>query len=377
MRSEIPFIKPKFPHSSEIATDIDAIVRANWYTNFGPKEQQFSRALEAHVGGGVHVATLANGTLALIAAISCIIGRGNRDRFILMPSFTFIAVPQAAIWNNYRPWFIDIDPANWQPSVGSARAVLEASRDKIAGILVPNVFGVGNPDIGSWEQLSAEWGLPLIIDSAAGFGSKYREGELVGARGMCEIFSFHATKPFAIGEGGALTSRDPYLVDRVRGFQNFGFDETRSSHLLGMNGKLSEIGAAIGIRQLAGLENRLAGRREIFEGYRHRLEPKGLTFQPNAEKSSHWCASVSAESPSVKRLIIDSLKLQGIQVRDYYNPALHLHPYFLHASENYQSGGLEVTDDICSRIISLPIHDNMNALDFERVVVAVSEGMER
>jgi len=375
MRSEIPFIKPKFPRSSEIATDIDEIVQANWYTNFGPKEQQFSRALEAYLGRGVHVATLANGSLALVAAISSIIGRGNRDLFILMPSFTFIAVPQAAMWNNYRPWFIDIDPTNWQPSVASARAVLEASRDKIAGILVPNVFGVGNPDIGNWEQLSSEWGLPLIIDSAAGFGSTYREGELVGARGMCEIFSFHATKPFAIGEGGALASRDLNLVNRVRGFQNFGFDETRRSQLLGLNAKLSEIGAAIGVRQLAGLDSRLASRREIFKGYRRHLERECLTFQPNAEQSSLWCASICTESPSVKKSIMNNLEMQNIQARDYYNPALHLQPYFSYSPENYEAGELKVTGDICSRIISLPIHDNMDVRDFERVVGAVLEGM--
>lgn len=377
MRSEIPFIKPNFPRSSDIATDIDEIVQTNWFSNFGPKERHFSRALEAYLGQGVHVTTLANGTLALIAAISSTIGRGKRDRFILMPSFTFIAVPQAAIWNNYRPWFIDIDPATWQPSVASARSILETSRDKIAGILLPNVFGVGNPHIGDWERLSSEWDLPLIIDSAAGFGSTYSGGELVGARGTCEIFSFHATKPFAIGEGGALVSRDSKLVDRVCGFQNFGFDQTRKSLLLGMNGKLSEISAAIGIRQLDGLDNRLASRRAIFNRYRRHLEGKGFTFQPNAELSSHWCASICAESSAVKNSVMVNLELLGIQARDYYNPGLHLHPYFSQNRENYEATGLDVTNDICSRIISLPIHDRMNARDFERVVVAVSEGMLR
>ncbi len=126
-----------------------------------------------------------------------------------MPSFTFVAVAQAALWAGYRPWFIDIDADTWQPSAPSARAVLECSRDRVAGILLANVFGVGNPQVGAWEDLAAQWDLPIVIDSAAGFGSAYADGERLGGRGACEIFSFHATKPFAIGEGGALVSSRP------------------------------------------------------------------------------------------------------------------------------------------------------------------------
>src|ERR1700733_911757 len=202
MSSEIPFIRPSFPKPAELAEDFDAIVEANWYSNFGPKEQQFARALEEYLGRGLHVATLANGTLALLAALHAAVGPGTRDRYLLMPSFTFIAVAQAALWAGYRPWFIDIDPETWQPSVPSACAALEGFRDHIAGILLVNVFGVGNPKVGVWEELAANWNLPIVLDSAAGFGSAYADGEHVGGRGACEIFSFHATKPFAVGEGG-------------------------------------------------------------------------------------------------------------------------------------------------------------------------------
>lgn len=201
MPAEIPFIRPSFPVPAELAEDFEAIVLANWYTNFGPKEREFARALGDYLGRDLLVATLANGTVALIAALEVSLGPGMRDRYLLMPSFTFVAVAQAAQWTGYRPWFIDIDPETWQPSIASARAVLEASRQQVAGILLPNVFGVGNPDIEAWEKLAAEWELPLVIDSAAGFGSAYSDGTRVGGRGTCEIFSFHATKPFAVGEG--------------------------------------------------------------------------------------------------------------------------------------------------------------------------------
>jgi dTDP-4-amino-4,6-dideoxygalactose transaminase len=130
MLSEIPFIRPSFPKPAELAEEFDEIVRDNWYTNFGPKERQFARALGEYLGPDLHVATFANGTLALIAAIHATVGPGTRDRYLLMPSFTFVALAQAALWAGYRPWFIDIDPDTWQPSALSAHAVLECCRDR-------------------------------------------------------------------------------------------------------------------------------------------------------------------------------------------------------------------------------------------------------
>jgi dTDP-4-amino-4,6-dideoxygalactose transaminase len=381
MPSEIPFIRPNFPGPAELTEDFGDIARANWFTNFGPKEQQFGRALGEYLGPDLHVATLANGTLALLAALNATVGPGTRDRYLLMPSFTFIAVPQAAVWAGYRPWFIDIDPDTWQPSASSARAVLERSRDRVAGILSANALGVGNPRIGDWENLAAEWDLPLVIDSAAGFGSAYADGARVGGRGACEIFSFHATKPFSIGEGGALVSRDPRIVEQTNTFQNFGFGGfwgaagARECMDLGINAKLQEINAAIGLRQLVGLDDRLGSRRNVLEHYRSPLTRSGLRFHPNAEASSVWCASVCCESAEQQGAVIASLREHAIQPRDYYNPPLHLHPYFVANREWVAAADLSVTEDICSRIVSLPVHDYMAPEDAARVLAAVQGGV--
>jgi dTDP-4-amino-4,6-dideoxygalactose transaminase len=371
--SEIPFIRPSFPEPAELAEDFKEIVHANRYTNFGPKEQQFARALGEYLGPDLHVATLASGTLALIAALHATVGPGTRDRYLLMPSFTFVAVAQAALWVGYRPWFIDIDPDTWQPSAPSARAVLESSRDRVAGILLTNAFGVGNPQVGAWEDLAAEWELPIVLDSAAGFGSMYAAGERVGGRGACEIFSLHATKPFAVGEGGALVSRDPRFVEKVYHFQNFGLDGSRKCTQLGMNAKLQELNAAIGLRQLVGLDRRLASRRDVFECYRAELTSLGMRFEANAEASSLQCGSACCTSADHKAAVLASLHEHAIQARDYYNPPLHLHPYFVANPQLAASADLHVTEDICSRIVSLPIHDYMAPDDVARVVAAVQE----
>lgn len=374
MGAEIPFIRPSFPGPAELAEDFAEIAGANWYTNFGPKERQFALALGDYLGPDLHVATLANGTMALIAALCTTFGSGTRDRYLLMPSFTFVGVAQAALWTGYRPWFVDIDPHTWQPCARSARAVLERSRDRIAGILLANVFGVGNPDIGAWEELAAEWELPIVVDSAAGFGSVYADGKRVGRRGACEIFSLHATKPFAVGEGGALVSRDPKLVEQAYNFQNFGFAKSGLSAQLGMNGKLQEISAAIGLRQLVGFDRRLASRRKVLESYRAGLAGENISFQPNAETSSLCFASICCSSPDHKRAVMARLRRHAIQSRDYYNPPQHRHPYFVKNAELVETADVAVTDDICSRIVSLPVHDYMSSRDIARVVAAVKEG---
>jgi len=375
MPIEIPFIRPHFPQSSEIAVDIDEIVASNQFTNFGPTEEKFGRALEQYVGQDLHVSTFSSGTAALIAAVNCVFGRGDGSSYVLMPSFTFIAVAQACIWNGFAPWFIDIDPFSWQCSADSASEILESSREGVVGILLPNCLGVGHPDIVEWERLAAAWDLPLIIDSAAGFGSSYPDGQLLGGRGRCEIFSFHATKPFAIGEGGAVVSRDPELVEQVSRFQNFGFDDDGLCTQLGMNGKLSEISAAIGLRQLNSLDERLESRREVFAKYRCAFSNRGVTFQPNAAASSLFCATICAESPAAKRSLMQSLNAHRVQTREYYNPPLHRHPYFLSNRESRMMGALSVTEDFCSRVISLPIHDRMADGDVDRVIRAVQDGL--
>ena len=181
-------------------------------------------------------------------------------------------------------------------------------------------------------------------------------------------------QPFAVGEGGALASRSPRFVEQAHYFQNFGFAASWECTQLGLNGKLEEINAAIGLRQLVRLDRRLASRRKVFECYRAELTGAGLRFRPNAEASSLCFASACCTSADQKATVVASLREHAIQARDYYNPPLHLHPYFVANPELVELADLPVTADICSRIVSLPVHDNMAPDDVARIVAAVQEG---
>lgn len=367
MSSDIPFIRPNLPPADYLALDYQAIVESNWYTNFGPFERKFATSLGAYIGEGVYAATFSNATLALIAALYTALGRGDGTKFVLMPSFTFVAGAQALLWCGYKPLFIDIEPDSLQMSIQYARISIASGR-KLAGILLCNAFGVGIPSIGLWESIAEENGLPLIIDSAAGFGSKYSKGEKLGKRGLCEIFSFHATKPFAIGEGGAVSSRNPEFISRLKHFQNFGFRDGRDAEQLGLNAKLQEINAAIGLRQLEHFDERIESRQATLQAYRAGLSRLGYQFQLNAERSSLCFASVVCRSSRQKKSVLGALHSDGVQARDYYNPPLHMQAYFKENSGAWVADNLDVTEEVAQRVISLPVHDFMDDNEIERII---------
>ena len=369
MSFDVPFIKPLFPDSSVIAGDWDEIVAANWFTNFGPRERRFAAAISSAVGDGYHAVTFANATIALIGLLAEALGRGDGSRAVAVPSFTFAAGAEAIEWAGYRPVFVDIDAESLQPSLRDVDELRTRLGDGLAGVLLCNTFGIGNPDVDGWEAWADTAGLPLLIDSAAGFGSRYADGQPVGVAGLAEVFSFHATKPLAIGEGGAVVTRDPALADRLHSFQNFGFGAERSAVTLGLNGKLPELSAAIGLRQLDAFEAALASRRAVLGRYREVLEPRGWRLPLNSENSSVCFASVIAPDSATREAALAALAAAGVEARAYYAPVVHRHPRFADPAI-----ALPVTEDVAARIVSLPVHQDMAVDAVSRVLGALTDG---
>lgn len=368
MSFDVPFIKPVFPASGVIARDFDAIVESNWYTNFGPMERRFSAEIASTIGPDYRAVTFANATVGLIALVHSALGRGDGTEFVIVPSFTFAAGPEAVLWSGYRPLLIDIDPESLQPLLAAAREAFSSGEFAIAGILLCNTFGIGNAEVESWESLAAETGVPLLIDSAAGFGSEYSDGSPVGSRGLAEVFSFHATKPFAIGEGGAVVTRDNDLADRLAAFQNFGFRDRLGAADIGLNGKLQEINAAIGLRQLEAFNGAVSSRRDVVEQYRRALTNTSIHFPHNIDRSSVCFASVLFGDPDARERARLALTAAGVEVRTYYSPVVHDQPFLRDAA---RIGSLPTTGSVSERILSLPVHQNMDPEHIERIVSTI------
>ena len=186
----------------------------------------------------------------------------------------------------------------------------------------------------------------------------------MGTRGTCEVFSLHATKPYAVGEGGLVMSRDEALIARLDRMKNFGFDDRREVVEPGLNAKLDELSCAIGRRALVGLDNRIAHRRERHRRYRDHLTGQGMRFQPGSERSSVPFVTVLAQRGEDRDELLARLDGGGVEGRSYYNPPVHRHAQFA-ACERASS--LQVCDDLCARVLSLPMSDVLSADEVEKV----------
>lgn len=363
MRYKIPFIKPIFPDAKEIIEDYKDIVESNHFTNFGPYEKKLSSEVAKYVGDKVYATTIANCTLGIEVVVNALFD--EKKEKVIMPSFTFAAGAEVLIKSGFQPVFIDIEKDSWQPSILQAEKFIKANRADIAGILLCNIFGVGNKNIQYWEALAKLNKLPIIIDTAAGFGSEYSPNEKVGARGDCEVFSLHATKPFAVGEGGLITSTNQGLIEKIRSLQNFGFDKDRVVRNLGTNAKLQELNCAIGLRQLAKLDNILSTRREVLRKLKDRLIPHGFDFQINDELSTVPFASVATRNSKDADNIYKNLIHHGVEARRYYSPPLH--KQLLLRKYSHLVGKMSVTESLSSRIISVPVIQDMNSREIDYI----------
>jgi dTDP-4-amino-4,6-dideoxygalactose transaminase len=363
----LSFLCPDLPAPSDVLDDYEAILRNGTFTNSGPMERALVQRVTDWIGP-VHVAVVSSGTSAIELALLAL---GKRDRpEVLVASFTFAAGPLCALRLGYEPVFLDVDPCSWQPSLSAAKRYLDHHGTSVAAILLTNTFGVANPDLPLWEAAARSHGIPLIIDSAAGFGSTTPAGWPLGTGGDCEIFSMHATKTLAAGEGGLVTSRSPDLIAELDARKNFGFDSSRASYLVGTNAKLPELICAIALRQLAVLPDRIRARQALHAHYAEALEPLGFEFQPAADHSAIAFVSALAPTPAIRTHALTAMASRNIEARTYYNPPVHEQPLFC---KYKRLGDLTHTISFASRILSLPTRTHLPEQGFRRVIDAIGD----
>ena len=237
----IPLMRPQLPEVSAILPYLEEIDQNRWYSNFGPLERRFERKLADHFElGDRQVVCVSNCTQGLDISLR------NAARFpvgyCLMPSFTFVATPHAAISAGLEPYFLDVELDTWALSPVSVRDKLSAIEGPIAAVMPVAPFGA-SIDVSAWDAFAKETGIPVVIDAAAGFDSA------AGSENPL-VLSLHATKVMGIGEGGAVLCTDEAMAENIRAGRNFGFLESRSAKLAGTNAKLSEYGAAVGLAAL-------------------------------------------------------------------------------------------------------------------------------
>jgi dTDP-4-amino-4,6-dideoxygalactose transaminase len=357
----IRFLKPQLPPVSAIERYFARSRESGRFSNGGPCHRELAERAAAYIGGGVTAVPVANGTLGLMLALRAVAGQPHRDRSeVIVPSFTFAATASAIVWTGYVPVFADVDIANWHLAPPALEQALAIRGERVAAVIACSTFGSAPPRATTlaWERIARDRGIPLVVDSAAGFGSIDEDGNPLGRQGAAELFSFHATKPLAVGEGGLVTTRDPSVAARIAELSNFGFD---SKHVVarepGINAKLDEWHAATALAALDQLGDVLAARRGHVAAMREALVGRGWTFQSGSESAAGQFLPVLADRPAVRELVLAAARARSIELRTYFDPPLHGMPGF---AAHAVGGSLETTDALAARILSLPMANDLS-----------------
>jgi dTDP-4-amino-4,6-dideoxygalactose transaminase len=373
--ADIRFLRPQLPTLDEVGQYFELSQKERWFSNLGPCNRLLVERLASYVGAGARCVLVSNATLGLMVALRALQERSSTHaREVIVPSFTFAAVPDAIVWCGLEPVFADIEPNTWHLDPNKLDLALKERAGRVAAVLACSTFGTAPPDAvrRGWETACASAGVPLLVDSAAGFGTLDEGARRLGRQGDAEVFSFHATKPFGMGEGGVIVTQDEQIAAEMSLLLNFGLDDRRVPlRAFGLNAKLSEIHAAIGLAVLDGYDDVLERRRALARRIREPLEAAGFSFQPGAERSTWQFVPTLAPSREARDAVLARSALAGIELRTYFAPPLHESPAFARA---HRLDRLPVTDDVAGRILSLPLANDLADNDIERIVGCVLEG---
>lgn len=365
---EIPFLRPNLVKKERLLSNFEKIEASRIYSNYGPLNHLFETRVIAQMFGDIGAAvTVHNATLGLMLAISQ--SKRPRGKYAVMPSFTFAATPLAAEWCGLEPYFLDIEPDDWQMNRAQLRETVEQLGEQIAVVVPYATFGSAI-DLSIYDNLLQK-GIPVVIDAAASFGTTVAEDATQFGKGFggAVVFSFHATKTFGVGEGGLVYSADQDLIQRIRRAGNFGFSSSRESVMLGLNSKISEYTAAIALATLEGFQVVLERRKTVIGYYHHELQQqdllqRGWSVQNMQGRVPLQFFSMLSPNPPGNQEVIRRLAAHSIEARTYFSPACHQQKQF----QCYPHSDLEVTERITDRIISLPLWEEMDESTVGRIV---------
>ncbi len=361
------YLRPELPPIDELARYYALSEEKQWYSNRGPCYERFAASLADYVGSVQCIpvsSCIGWADSALRAACGELAGR---RRLVAVPSFTFTATACALKWAGFEPLFVDIDPDSFQLDADALEVALASHEGHVAGVLACATFGTAPPSATrqGWRDACARYDLPLVIDSAAGFGAVDDHDVPLGGQGDTEVFSFHATKPFAIGEGGAIVTRQASLAERAERLMNFGIDPADSmSALPGLNAKLSELHCAMGLAMLDRYATALANRRATVAKLKDAVAVHPIRYQAGSEGSTWQGFHMTLPTAKLRNRAVSFARQQLVEVRTCWDPPLHQHPAFADA---LHGGDLTVTEQISARSITLPMANRLGPRQIDRV----------
>lgn len=365
-RAPVYVTRPELPPLEELVPYLERIWASRILTNSGPIHQEFERELAAHLGVE-HLSLFTNGTIALITALQAL---GLSGEVITTP-YSFVATANSIRWNGLEPVFVDVDAQtlNLDP-----RQLESAITTRTSAILPVHCYG--HPcDVVAIDKVAHEHGLKVVYDAAHAFGVQIGARSLLN-QGDCSVLSFHATKVFNTFEGGAVICRDIGVKRRVDQLRNFGIEDGESVSEPGMNGKMSELNAAIGLLQLKRVSEHLEQRREVDRLYRELLRGvRGIRILEASGQSTSNAAYfpilIGDGYPLRRDAVVERLMGCGIVARRYFYPLIsEMRAYRDLPSANRAL--LPVAVAAADRVICLPIFPTLATAEIERIVRVIA-----
>lgn len=354
--------QPDLPVLEELTPYLAQIWCNRILSNGGPFHEQLEDALCKYLGVP-YISLFSNGTIALITALKAL----NITGEVITTPYSFVATAHSLLWNDIKPVFVDIDPVTLNIDPEKIEAAITSNTKAIMPVHV-----YGTPcDVNAIGSIAKKHNLKVIYDAAHAFAVRYHCGSILN-HGDLSVLSFHATKVFNTFEGGAIVCQDAKTKQAIDQLKNFGFTSETMVVQAGINGKMNEFSAVVGLLQLGQINQKIEKRKLIDTVYRHaikkisgiRCHEPNLMYQSNY---SYFPIFVEDGYPFTRDEVYKKMKADGIHGRRYFYPLITDFPMYRNLGLSTKFD-LPIANSVAERVICLPIYPDMNSSDQERVI---------
>jgi dTDP-4-amino-4,6-dideoxygalactose transaminase len=368
LRDALHVGRPNIGDRDRFFSRVSGILERRWLSNDGPMVREFEATVAARLGVK-HCVAMCNATVALEIASKALDLKGE----VILPSYTFIATAHALQWQGITPVFADMEPETHNIDPAKIEALITPRTSGIVGV---HVWGRAC-DTEAIEATAAKHNLRVMYDASHGFGCSVG-GRMLGNFGSCEVFSFHATKFINCFEGGAVVTNDDALAEKMRLMRNFGFKGFDNVIYLGVNGKMSEVCAAMGLTNLEAMEDIVAINRRNYLTYRAELD--GVTGievirYDETERNNYQYVVIEVDPdvcPRNRDEIVEALHAENVIARKYFWPGCHrMEPY--RTTQSDVGKRLPETERVAARVIVLPTGQTVDEATVRRVCGIIRE----
>jgi dTDP-4-amino-4,6-dideoxygalactose transaminase len=356
----IPVTKTYFPPMDKFQAQMERIWKNGWLTNRGELVKELETAMRTYLQS-VPLLVMNNGTIPLQIALKLLAKGGE----VITTPFSYVATTSSIVWEGCTPVFADIDSETLTIDVNEIKKKIT---EKTTCILATHVFG--NPcDVEAIAEIAKQHHLNVIYDAAHCFGVKYN-GKSIFNYGDMSTCSFHATKVFHTAEGGALFTPHEEWMTKVFQSHNFGHLNSTDFALVGINAKISELQAGMGLAMMEEMDKVFEARRRVVSFYQGRLDfskLRTIEMRPGTDWNYSYFP-VIFESEDILIRVMAELSMVNVYPRRYFYPSLNTLPYLSDQS-------CPVSESISSRVLCLPLYVGLSEEELTLIVETIHRSL--